>query len=419
MTRPATATGNGNASLFGRTWWGKAWVHALEQRGQLDPNRLPRGASYARDGSVTPPSFTPGEVSAQVTGRMTQPYHVRVRVRQFTPDEWDTVLDAIGARLGHAAALLDGDLPPDVAEDVAATGLSLLPGPGEVGPRCTCPDEANPCKHSAAVCYLIADALDADPFLVFLLRGRTRDEVLASLRTRRRGEPVDAPPTADTATVASDDGVDARAALARQGSLPPVPAAPVPPMRPGHPAALPLDPPPGHNGLREALLDLAADAATRAWHLAIGDVASPGAGGDAAGLGLTEDADLARRAARTLGTPQFTALAGSCAMNARELFRWGLAWRYGGAGGFDVLRTDWNPGTEAAGMAQFMRSVRVLLCDATGTAARVTRNRITVGGRQIRLGRNDLWYPYTRSTDGWEPAGPPHHDPIQAATPPR
>ena len=155
-------------------------------------------------------------MSAQVTGRRTQPYEVRVRVRQFTPDEWDRVLEAICARLGHAAALLDGDLPPDVADDVAATGLSLLPGPGEVGPRCTCPDEADPCKHSAAVCYLIADAFDADPFLVFLLRGRTRDEVLAGLRARRRGEPVAAPPTLDAATIgrSTDDGVDARAAFA-------------------------------------------------------------------------------------------------------------------------------------------------------------------------------------------------------------
>ena len=83
--------------------------------------------------------------------------------------------------------MLDGDLPPEVAGDVAAAGLDLLPGAGEVGPRCTCPDDADPCKHSAAVCYLVADALDADPFTVLLLRGRTRGEVLAGLRGRRRG----------------------------------------------------------------------------------------------------------------------------------------------------------------------------------------------------------------------------------------
>jgi uncharacterized Zn finger protein len=133
-------------------------------------------------------------VLAPVQGRRTRPYEVRIRVRQFADDEWSRVLDAISTQLGHTAALLGGDLPPAVAEDVAIAGFSLLPGAGEVGPRCTCPDEADPCKHSAAVCYLVADAIDVDPFIALLLRGRTRDEVLAGLRagaaaacrTRRR-----------------------------------------------------------------------------------------------------------------------------------------------------------------------------------------------------------------------------------------
>jgi hypothetical protein len=130
-----------------------------------------------------------------------------------------------------------------------------------------------------------------------------------------------------------------------------------------------------------------------------------------AGLDLTEEADLARRAALTLATPHFTALAVRCAMDARELFRWGLAWRHGGAAGFEVLRTDWDPATEAAGMAEFMTSARITFRDATGTIARVKRNRITAGDRQVRLGRDHMWYPYVRSADGWEPAGPPQRDP--------
>lgn len=102
-------------------------------------------------------------------------------------------------------------------------------------------------------------------------------------------------------------------------------------------------------------------------------------------------------------------------MNARELFRWGLAWRYGGDAGFDVLRSDWEPATEAAGMREFMTSSRIALREATGTVTRVTRNRITAGDVQVRLGRDDLWYPYSRSSHGWEPAGPPHRDPVLAA----
>jgi len=98
-------------------------------------------------------------------------------------------------------------------------------------------------------------------------------------------------------------------------------------------------------------------------------------------------------------------------MNPRELFRWGLAWLHGGAAGFGVLRTDWDPATESAGMPSYLAMVRASLRDATGTIARVTRNRITASRWQIRLSRNGLWYPYVRATDGWEACGPPHNDP--------
>ncbi len=227
-------------------------MDALEQRAQLDPNRLPRGQDYARTGAVGELVLAPGEARAQVQGRQSQPYDIRIRVRQFTDEEWDRVLDAVSAQLGRAAALLDGELPPEVADDVPRPALTCCPGAGEVGPRCNCPDDADPCKHAAAVCYLVADALDADPFAVLLLRGRTRGEVLAGLRTRRRGGARQiAPPgeatsstTAGTGEAAGDKGVDARAVFAAVPRSGPVPAPTLPPKRPGHPAALPVDPPP-------------------------------------------------------------------------------------------------------------------------------------------------------------------------------
>ena len=218
---------------FGRTWWGRAWLEALEQRARLDPDRLPRGRDYARSGAVGDLTLAPGEARAQVQGRKTEPYQVRIRVRRFTEDEWDRVLEAISARLGHAAALLDGELPPEIADDVAAAGLDLLPGGGELGPRCSCPDDADPCKHSAAACYLLTDALDTDPFALFLLRGRTRDQVLAGIRTRRRGVAsgqasaskagtagqagAETPSSVGRST--ADPGVDARTAFAAPNPL--------------------------------------------------------------------------------------------------------------------------------------------------------------------------------------------------------
>src|SRR5580704_6712567 len=245
---------------FGRTWWGRAWLEALEQRARLDPDRLPRGRDYARSGTVGELTLAPGEARARVQGRKTEPYEVRIRVRRFTDDEWDRVLAAISARLGHAAALLDGELPPEIARDAAAAGLDLLPGGGELGPRCSCPDDADPCKHSAAACYLITDALDADPFTLFLLRGRTRDQVLAGIRARRRGTvPARAAGPGIDAGDHADEGVDARTAFGGPESALPIPSVPLPPGRPGTPAALPVDPPPWRSGLREDLVELAAD----------------------------------------------------------------------------------------------------------------------------------------------------------------
>jgi uncharacterized Zn finger protein len=402
----------------GHTWWGKAWVDALEQRARLDPNRLPRGRDYARSGAVGDLVLAPGEARAQVQGRLSQPYEVRVRVRQYSQDEWDRVLGAISVQLGRTAALLDGELPPQIAADVAGAGLDLLPGAGEVGPRCSCPDEADPCKHSAAVCYLVADALDADPFVVLLLRGRTRGEVLAGLRARRRGvEPGRATAsgagTASAATAsqdvhgpgADDPGVDARAAMARSPAEA-IPVAPLPPQRPGHPAALPVDPPSWRAGLREDLLALAADASRRAWELAVGLDAD-------AGLSLDADADLARRADQALGTPAFSMLASRCGVDGRDLARRALAWRHGGLPGLEILHHGWDPG-HVAGAPDLLKAARAALRSVTGTATTITRNHVTAGHVQLRLGQDLLWYPYARSDGAWEPAGPPQADPVQA-----
>jgi uncharacterized Zn finger protein len=402
---------------FGRTWWGRAWLEALEQRARLDPDRLPRGLEYARSGAVGDITFSPGEARVRVRGRKSEPYQVRIRVRRFADDEWDRVLGAIAARLGHAAALLDGELSPEIADDAAGAGLDLLPGGGEVGPRCDCPDDADPCKHSAAACYLIADALDADPFALFLLRGRTRDQVLAGIRARRRGavpstgraaDDDRAPQSAGDATQPTEDaGVDARMAFRTPVPWVPIPAVPLPPRRPGGPAALPVDPPPWRPGLREDLVELAADAASRAWELAAGLSAD-------AGLTLAPDDDLARRAARVLGTPAFATLAARSGVPPRDLARQALAWRQGGLLGLELLRAEWNPAAEDPDTAGLLDAARTVLRARTGAAAAVRGNQITAGRLQLRLGRDLRWYPYAQSDQDWEPSGSPDADPALA-----
>ena len=422
-------TGTGRVSSaqpeFGRTWWGRAWLEALEQRARLDPDRLPRGRDYARSGAVGNLTLAPGEARAQVQGRKTAPYEVRIRVRRFTDDEWDRVLSAISGRLGHAAALLDGELPPEIAEDAASAGLDLLPGGGELGPRCSCPDDADPCKHSAAACYLLTDALDADPFTLFLLRGRTRDQVLAGVRARRRGAAPGqaASPAAaaegtgggrtgtGTPSVASqpatDEGVDARAAFGAPSSSGPIPGVPLPPRRAGHPAALPVDPPPWRSGLRDDLVELAADAASRAWEMLVGRSAD-------AGLTLDPDADLARRAARALGTPAFAVLAARSGVGERDLARQALAWRQGGLAGLESLQAQWDPAADDPDAFELLTAARAALRTKANAAETVQGNRITAGRLQLRLGRDLRWYPYARSDQDWEPSGSPETDPARA-----
>jgi uncharacterized Zn finger protein len=393
--RPAAGTRRRRPG-FGLTWWGEAWVTALEQRARLDPNRLPRGRSYARGGTVGELTIAPGEVRAAVQGRRVRPYQVRVRVRVLEAEEWDRVLDAIAAQIGHAAALLDGELLPEVADDVRRAGTDLLPGPGELQPRCSCPDWADPCKHAAAVCYLVAGALDADPFSLLLLRGRRRDEVLAALRARRRSvEATMAAP--DRSQPATDAGVDARQAYQRP--LAPPPAPPLPPPRPGQPSVLPVDPPPG-TGLRpEDLVALAADAAARALQLATGS-------GDG-GLSLDLEADLARRAAGLLRTGRgLAALAASANMPSRELLGWAVTWQHAGRGGLDALRMTWQPA--ATDLAEGRAALERL---AGQGAVRTWRNRLTGGRLQLRLGANGQWYRFVRSGGDWVLDGPPSLEP--------
>jgi hypothetical protein len=168
-----------------------------------------------------------------------------------------------------------------------------------------------------------------------------------------------------------------------------------------------VDPPPGRSGLREDLVELAADAASRAWEMAMGLSAD-------AGLNLDSDADLTRRAARALGTPAFGALARRCGMAERDLARQALAWRNGGMAGLDLLDTEWDPVAEDPEMVDLLKAARIALQAKTGAAETVEGNRVTTDRLQLRLGRDLRWYPYTRSGEEWEPSGPPEPDPVRA-----
>jgi uncharacterized Zn finger protein len=190
---------------FGKSWWAGRWIAALERL--VNPARLARGRTYARVGQVVSLDVSADGVQARVQGSRAEPYQVTIRFRRLSDAEWDRVVDVMASEALYAARLLSGEMPEQIEEVFAEAGTSLFPADeGDMQTRCSCPDWANPCKHIAAVHYLLGERFDEDPFLMFLLRGRSRDEVVAALRARRsipeaevHAEP-EQPPPLDLAT---------------------------------------------------------------------------------------------------------------------------------------------------------------------------------------------------------------------------
>ncbi|HEX5691834.1 MAG TPA: SWIM zinc finger family protein [Roseiflexaceae bacterium] len=171
---------------FGKSWWAGRWIAALERL--VDAGRLQRGRSYARSGQVLNLDITPGHVASRVQGSSRTPYRVSIDVTPLDDRAWDAVADAMASQAIFAAKLLAGEMPQNIEEAFAAAKVSLFPDKrGDLETDCSCPDYANPCKHVAAVYYLLGEQFDADPFLIFQLRGRTKDQIIAQLRARRAG----------------------------------------------------------------------------------------------------------------------------------------------------------------------------------------------------------------------------------------
>lgn len=168
----------------GRTWWSRRFLELLESFGL--GSRLERGREYARTGQVLELDVEPGIALAKVQGSRFTPYRVRIRPRTFSEHQWRRAEKAIAAQALTLARLLAGEMPDDIEDVLARVKLALLPASyDELRVSCTCPDDANPCKHTAAAYYVLAERFDADPFALFTLRGRTEEELIDGLRPRR------------------------------------------------------------------------------------------------------------------------------------------------------------------------------------------------------------------------------------------
>lgn len=224
---------------FARTWWGRAWLKALEDSA-LDGKQLKKGRRHAREGAVGAVSVRPGRITAVVQDRDGTAQRSDVLWQRLSEEEWDRFLDMAVDRAGHIAALLDREMPPHLVEDAASAGVELLPGIGDLEPECGC-ETWDHCPHSAALCYQMARLLDQDPFVLLLMRGRGERQLLDELQVRslaraaRTSQETRSPearspetgieePADGTAGVPGVRGVPAAEAFAAGDRLPPLPA---------------------------------------------------------------------------------------------------------------------------------------------------------------------------------------------------
>jgi uncharacterized Zn finger protein len=204
-SRPRAAKGGiktqSKRGAFGQSWWAKRWIAVLES---FDIGaRLGRGRSYARGGQVLSIDIDKGRVDAKVQGSRPKPYDITIEVKTLSPAEWKRVVEGLAREAVYAAKLLAGEMPQDIEQLFQKVDLSLFPEKlRDLETDCSCPDWSNPCKHIAAAYYLLGEEFDRDPFLLFKLRGLSREELLEQLanaqqkpsakKTGRKAVPVTA-----------------------------------------------------------------------------------------------------------------------------------------------------------------------------------------------------------------------------------
>jgi len=181
----AITTQLGQQGLGQQPWWVEQWMELINS--YRYKKRLERAWDYARSGNVLSIRFEGRRVHARVQGTEKDPYKVKLWLDVLNDEDWGYVLEALSQKARWSAQLLAGIMPQDIERAFAASGRRLFPFKlQEVRSECTCPDKANPCKHTSAVYYLMGDRFSEDPFVLFQLRGRTRAQLLAELAQRRR-----------------------------------------------------------------------------------------------------------------------------------------------------------------------------------------------------------------------------------------
>ncbi|MFF9686963.1 SWF or SNF family helicase [Streptomyces sp. NPDC014623] len=400
---------------FASSWWGRAWLKALEDTA-LDGQQLKKGRGLAREGRVGAVSVRPGRLTAVVQDRDSTAYRSDVLLQELSEEEWDRFLDMASERSGHIAALLDREMPPHLVADAAATGLDLLPGIGDLEPECSCGNWDH-CPHSGALCYQVARLLDQDPFVLLLLRGRDERRLLDELQVRstaravrrRLGEaPAEDPAGPPSRGVRADEAYTARDILPSLPDVPPLPA------EPGVPPSLDTVTDPAAGIDPSALEFLVADTAVRAFAMLTEALATDHDQQPLA-AGLTAEQDAVRMAADGCPGDRIAARLGVASGRGRAGLDIAVrAWEYGGAAGLTVYDEEWLPDRDE--LARARAQLATAWEEGERPQLRAVGNRWTTAGSgaQLRYGRDGRWWPYAKERGRWVPAGPGEDDPASA-----
>lgn len=186
--------------IIASTFWGKAWCDNLESYSDFR-NRVPRGRTYVRNGSVVDLRINPGEVLSYVSG--SNLYSVKIKIKPLMAATWKALKTKCGQQIGSLVELLQGRLSKSVMEIVTARDNGLFPAPREIEMTCSCPDWADMCKHVAATLYGVGSRLDHQPELLFVLRQVDHMELIA-----QAGSSVAKPTASKKKTIAAGDLAD-------------------------------------------------------------------------------------------------------------------------------------------------------------------------------------------------------------------
>jgi uncharacterized Zn finger protein len=187
-----------------KTWWGKAWNKNLESYSDYE-NRIGRGRSYVRNGSVLDLNINRGIVTAIVQGSTTKPYNVDIKIEEIKYDQWKNIIKSCEGKIESFQELAEGKFPKALSELFTSKVWGLFPSPREISFNCSCPDWASMCKHVAAVLYGIGARLDERPEMLFTLRNANVDDLISKAIEGKTNEMLERAETKSRRILEDDD----------------------------------------------------------------------------------------------------------------------------------------------------------------------------------------------------------------------